>query len=88
MHEVHRRAQAMAMLRQRWDAQQIGYLPEREARFEAMLDVLEFTLPESFIALDLAAGLEPSVNVFSIASIKCRRNLGGGPRRGLRARQR
>jgi len=40
----------------RWDAQQIGYLPEREARFEAMLDVLEFTLPENFIALDLACG--------------------------------
>ncbi len=31
----------------RWDVQQTGYLPEREARFEAMLDVLEFTLPKT-----------------------------------------
>jgi trans-aconitate methyltransferase len=40
----------------RWDKQQTGYLPEREARFAAMLDVLEFTLPEAFTALDLACG--------------------------------
>lgn len=41
---------------QRWDAQQTGYLPEREARFAAMLDVLEALLPEHFVALDLACG--------------------------------
>jgi SAM-dependent methyltransferase len=41
---------------QRWDAQQVGYLPEREARFNAMLDVLEVMLPEQFVALDLACG--------------------------------
>lgn len=40
----------------RWDAQQQGYLPEREARFEVMLDVLEVLLPAQFVALDLAAG--------------------------------
>ena len=37
----------------RWDAQQEGYVPEREARFSAMLDVLDELLPESFVALDL-----------------------------------
>jgi trans-aconitate methyltransferase len=40
----------------RWDTQQTGYLPEREARFNAMLDVLEVLLPENFVALDLACG--------------------------------
>ena len=40
----------------RWDAQQEGYVPEREARFTAMLDVLEALLPPSFVALDLASG--------------------------------
>jgi SAM-dependent methyltransferase len=40
----------------RWDAQQTGYLPDREARFNAMLDVLEVLLPEEFVALDLACG--------------------------------
>jgi trans-aconitate methyltransferase len=40
----------------RWDVQQSGYLPEREARFDAMLDVLEVLLPDTFIALDLACG--------------------------------
>jgi hypothetical protein len=29
----------------RWDAQQEGYVPEREARFAAMLDVLAELLP-------------------------------------------
>jgi SAM-dependent methyltransferase len=41
---------------QRWNAQQMGYLPEREARFTAMLDVLDLLLPEQFVALDLACG--------------------------------
>jgi trans-aconitate methyltransferase len=41
---------------QRWDTQQTGYLPDREARFTAMLDVLEVLLPETFVALDLACG--------------------------------
>lgn len=41
---------------QRWDAQQQGYVPEREARFTAMLDVLAVLLPDSFLALDLACG--------------------------------
>jgi SAM-dependent methyltransferase len=40
----------------RWDAQQEGYVPEREARFSAMLDVLDGLLPRSFVALDLACG--------------------------------
>jgi SAM-dependent methyltransferase len=40
----------------RWDAQQEGYVPEREARFAAMLDVLAELLPASFVALDLACG--------------------------------
>lgn len=40
----------------RWDAQQEGYVPEREARFSVMLDVLGELLPESFVALDLACG--------------------------------
>lgn len=40
----------------RWDAQQEGYVPEREARFTAMLDVLAELLPASFLALDLACG--------------------------------
>ena len=40
----------------RWDAQQEGYVPEREARFTAILDVLAELLPASFVALDLACG--------------------------------
>jgi SAM-dependent methyltransferase len=40
----------------RWDVQQTGYLPDREARFQAMLDALEILLPEEFLALDLACG--------------------------------
>jgi SAM-dependent methyltransferase len=40
----------------RWDAQQSGYLPDREARFNAMLDALEVLLPEEFVSLDLACG--------------------------------
>lgn len=40
----------------RWDAQQEGYVPEREARFTAMLDALAGLLPASFVALDLACG--------------------------------
>lgn len=40
----------------RWDVQQTGYLPDREARFTAMLDVLEALLPPNFVALDLACG--------------------------------
>lgn len=41
---------------QRWDRQQSVYLPNREERFTAMLDVLEALLPERFVALDLACG--------------------------------
>lgn len=40
----------------RWDAQQTAYLPDREARFTAMLDALAVLLPEEFVALDLACG--------------------------------
>ncbi|WP_416671316.1 class I SAM-dependent methyltransferase [Egbenema bharatensis] len=41
---------------QRWDAQQSGYLPHREERFQAMFDVLEQVLPPTFVAIDLACG--------------------------------
>jgi SAM-dependent methyltransferase len=40
----------------RWDVQQEGYVPEREARFAAMFDALAHLLPASFVALDLACG--------------------------------
>lgn len=40
----------------RWDAQQQGYLPDREERFSIMLDVLELQLRPDFVALDLACG--------------------------------
>jgi SAM-dependent methyltransferase len=40
----------------RWDAQQEGYVPDREARFTAMFDVLAALLPDSFTALDLGCG--------------------------------
>ncbi|HEV3355653.1 MAG TPA: class I SAM-dependent methyltransferase [Pseudonocardiaceae bacterium] len=40
----------------RWDAQQEGYVPEREARFTAMFDAVAELLPPSFVALDLACG--------------------------------
>lgn len=40
----------------RWDAQQAGYLPDREERFAAMLDVLEVVLPANFVAVDLCCG--------------------------------
>jgi len=47
----------------RWDRQQSGYLPDREQRFTAMLNVLEALLPEHFVALDNWAdsgfGFEP-----------------------------
>jgi len=41
---------------QRWDAQQEGYVPEREAGFTAMFDALAELHPASFVALDLACG--------------------------------
>jgi trans-aconitate methyltransferase len=41
---------------QRWDAQQAGYVPQREERFRVMLDVLKALLPDEFVALDLACG--------------------------------
>jgi SAM-dependent methyltransferase len=41
---------------QRWDAQQTGYLPDREGRFAVMLDILEALLPERFVAVDLCCG--------------------------------
>lgn len=40
----------------RWDAQQEGYVPEREARFTAMFGALAELLPGSFTALDLGCG--------------------------------
>ncbi|MCO5222309.1 MAG: class I SAM-dependent methyltransferase [Thermomicrobiales bacterium] len=40
----------------RWDAQQTGYLPDREDRFTMMFDVLEQLLPPNFTAIDLACG--------------------------------
>lgn len=40
----------------RWDEQQTGYLPDREARFTTMFDVLETVLPPDFTALDLCSG--------------------------------
>ncbi len=40
----------------RWDAQQTGYLPDREARFSAMFDALEVLLGSTFSALDVACG--------------------------------
>lgn len=40
----------------RWDAQQAGYVPDRETRFSAMLDVLDQLLPTSFVAVDLGCG--------------------------------
>jgi SAM-dependent methyltransferase len=41
---------------ERWDRQQVGYVPEREERFSVMFDVLDELLPPSFTALDLACG--------------------------------
>jgi trans-aconitate methyltransferase len=40
----------------RWDVQQGGYLPAREERFTAMLDVLDVLLPADFVAVDLCSG--------------------------------
>jgi SAM-dependent methyltransferase len=40
----------------RWDVQQEGYVPEREARFSVMFDAIAALLPTSFTALDLACG--------------------------------
>ncbi len=40
----------------RWDAQQVGYVPEREARFTELFDALAALLPASFVALDFACG--------------------------------
>ncbi|NJL20253.1 MAG: class I SAM-dependent methyltransferase [Leptolyngbyaceae cyanobacterium SM1_3_5] len=41
---------------ERWDAQQSGYLPYREERFQVMLDTIAYLLPKSFTAIDLACG--------------------------------
>ena len=43
----------------RWDVQQEGYVPEREARFTAMFEALAELLPASFVALDLGCGPGP-----------------------------
>ncbi|GAA3547639.1 class I SAM-dependent methyltransferase [Amycolatopsis ultiminotia] len=40
----------------RWDAQQEGYVPEREARFDTMFEAMAELLPASFVAIDLACG--------------------------------
>jgi SAM-dependent methyltransferase len=40
----------------RWRRQQEVYLPQREARFHAMLSMLEVALPPEFEAVDLASG--------------------------------
>lgn len=53
--EEQARVDWMGWLRRR-DLQQEGYVPEREARFTAILDALAELLPASFVALDLACG--------------------------------
>jgi len=40
----------------RWDAQQAGYLPDREQRFAAMLDIVEVLVAPEFVAVDLCCG--------------------------------
>ncbi|MGW0020957.1 class I SAM-dependent methyltransferase [Rhodococcus sp. NPDC003382] len=45
-----------AELVERWDRQQAAYIAERESRFTAMLDTLEFATGGEFTALDLACG--------------------------------
>lgn len=40
----------------RWERQQASLIGEREARFTAMMDVLEILLPADFVALDLCCG--------------------------------
>jgi SAM-dependent methyltransferase len=39
-----------------WEAHQDGFNPLREARFEAMLDLVRAELPARFVALDLGSG--------------------------------
>ena len=41
---------------ERWERQQEAYLPNRERRFTALLDVLAASLPARFRALDLGCG--------------------------------
>ncbi|HEY0754304.1 MAG TPA: class I SAM-dependent methyltransferase [Ktedonobacteraceae bacterium] len=41
---------------ERWDRQQTGHIPLREARFAVMFDALEALLPAEFVVLDLACG--------------------------------
>jgi SAM-dependent methyltransferase len=40
----------------RWDAQQEGFNPDRERRFDAMLDLLAAAVPRNFRVLDLGCG--------------------------------
>ena len=40
----------------RWDQMQTNYFPEREKRFQVMLDLLDVLFPGSFVAVDLACG--------------------------------
>jgi SAM-dependent methyltransferase len=44
------------LLQTRWDAQQTAYLPDREARFTAMLDTVEAATATAPRILDLAGG--------------------------------
>ena len=40
----------------RWDVQQAAYIAAREARFDAVLDVLALTCPPDMLVVDLACG--------------------------------
>lgn len=41
---------------ERWERQQEAHIPHREARFSAMFEMLAATLPDDFVAIDLACG--------------------------------
>lgn len=41
---------------QRWDEQQLRYLPDREPGFAIMFEALDVLVPQPFLALDLACG--------------------------------
>lgn len=43
-------------LRRSWDEMQALHIPEREARFEAMTEILSVALPSRFRALDIGCG--------------------------------
>jgi len=49
-------AERHSRLLEAWEEQQVGFMPQRERRFAAMLDALALALGDEFVALDIGCG--------------------------------